>query len=114
MIESYTPSQELAGSEPITHTNKVIASGETLKRLQPLAMVTATGELKAWSPGASDGTEKAVYLSAFDLTTTAATSKKVVKGGHFNEFAIVWPDGVTAVQKASAFVGTPISFEALA
>ena len=113
MIESYTPSQELAGSEPVTHTIKVIASGEALKRLQPLAMVTATGELKAWAPGASDGSEKAVYLSAFDFTTTLATPKKVVKGGHFNESAIVWPDGLTAIQKASAFAGTPISFEVL-
>lgn len=115
MTDTYTPLQENASSEPQTYGAGTIASGETLARLQPLGQVNATKELKAWAPGASDGTEKAVYLAAFDMNTTASTpGVSVIKGGCFNTDALVWPDGVTAVQKLGAFVGTPISVASLA
>lgn len=110
--ETYTPTQELAGSEQPHYTLKTVATDQTLARLTPLGQVTATGELVAWAPAASDGSEKAVFLAAVATdTTSGAASKKVVKAGHFNSDAIAWPDGVTALQKATAFVGTPISHE---
>lgn len=114
MTETYTPAQENAGSETQTFGECTIASGETLVRLQPLGQVTASGELKAWAPGASDGTEKAVALVSFDITTTTITpGVSVIKGGFFNTAAIIWPGGVTDIQKLRAFVGTPISVATL-
>ncbi|MBJ7550749.1 head decoration protein [Marinomonas ostreistagni] len=99
-----------AGSEPTTFANGQVASGVTCPKLTPLALRTADSQIVVWDPAGSGGAEKALFLSAMAIDTTAgAAQKEVIKGGYFNEAAINWPDGMTAVQKAAAFAGTPIS-----
>lgn len=110
--ETYTPAQELAGSEQPHFASATIGSGVSCERLTPLAQVTATGALALWDPAATNGSEKAVYLAGYAVDTTGgAKTHKVIKSGHWNTDLIVWPDGTTAAQKATAFVGTPISHE---
>lgn len=112
--ETYTPNQELAGSEQPHFVSATIGSGVACGRLTPLGQVTATGALALWAPAATNGTEKAVYLAAYDVDTSGGAKKhKVIKSGHWNSDMIVWPDGTTDIQKAVAFVGTPISHEPL-
>jgi hypothetical protein len=110
--ETYTVKQELAGSEQPHFASATIGSGIACERLTPLAQVTATGALALWAPAASDGSEKAVYLAAYTVDTSGGAKKhKVIKSGHWYSDAIVWPVGTTDLQKALAFVGTPISHE---
>ncbi|MBJ7555395.1 head decoration protein [Marinomonas spartinae] len=112
--ETYTPNQELAGSEQPHFASATVESGITCARLTPLGQVTATGSLAIWAPGASDGSEKAVYLAGYAVDTSGGAKRhKVIKSGHWNSDAIQWPDGTTDLQKALAFVGTPISHETL-
>lgn len=109
---TYTPVQELASSEQPHNARALIASGQTIERLTPLGQKTADGTVVVWDPAATDGSQKAVYLGAFDATIGGtAEYKKVIKSGDWNTNAIKWPDGTTASEKALAFVGTPISHQ---
>ena len=112
--EKYIPSQELAGSEVPHFASCNVGGSVTCDRLTPLGLVTATGLVALWDPDATNGSEKAVYLSAYGIDTTAGQAKhKVIKSGHWNSDAIKWPEGVTDLQKSIAFVGTPLSHEAI-
>lgn len=114
MTDIYTPTQELAGSEQPHFASATIGSGIACERLTPLGLVTATGALAIWDPAADSGAEKAVFLAAYAVDTSGgAKMHKVIKSGHWNTDLIVWPDGTTDVQKALAFVGTPISHESV-
>lgn len=99
-----------AGSVPITFASGQVASGVACPKLTPLALRTADSQIVVWDPAGSGGAEKALFLSAMEMdTTTGAAQKELIKGGYFNEAAINWPEGMTAIQKAAAFAGTPIS-----
>jgi hypothetical protein len=100
------------GSEPQTTTEGLIAAGQTLDKRMPLGVKTSTGEFHKWNPDASDGTENAVRIAAYNLDTTGSVkSAQLIKTGVFNPELIVWPDGTTDAQKLAAFVGTPISLQ---
>lgn len=110
--ETYTPNQELVGSEQPHFASATIGSGIVCERLTPLGQVTATGVLALWDPEAANGTEKAVYLASYAIDTSGGAKKhKVTKSGHWNTDTIAWPEGTTDLQKSLAFVGTPISHE---
>ncbi|WP_425641414.1 head decoration protein [Marinomonas gallaica] len=109
---TYTPVQELASSEQPHNARALIGANQTIERLTPLGQKTADGTVVVWDPAATDGSQKAVYLGAFDATIGGtAEYKKVIKSGDWNTDAIKWPDGTAATQKALAFVGTPISHQ---
>ncbi|WP_271273819.1 head decoration protein [Aliamphritea hakodatensis] len=108
--ETYVPDNRFAGGDEAATTEITIASGQNLPALKPLGQVAATGEFKAWDPTANDGSQVATRMTAAAVDTSAGAKKdQAYKSGTFNEAAVVWPDGVTAVQKMVAFVGTPIS-----
>jgi hypothetical protein len=110
--ETYTVKQELAGSEQPHFASATIGSGIVCERLTPLGQVTATGALAPWDPTATNGSQKAVFMASYSIDTAGgAKTHKVIKSGHWSSDAIVWPDGTTDLQKALAFVGTPISHE---
>lgn len=109
---TYNPVQELASSEQPHNARVLIAANQTISRLTPLGQKTADGAVVVWDPTATDGSQKAVYLGAFDVTVgSTAEYKKVIKSGDWNTDAIKWPEGTTDIQKALAFVGTPISHQ---
>lgn len=99
-----------ASNESIKFANGLVASGVICPKLTPLALRTADSQIVVWDPTGTGGAEKALFLSAMAMDTTeGAARKELIKGGYFNEAAIKWPAGMTAIQKAAAFAGTPIS-----
>ncbi len=112
--ETHTPEQWNAGNEQQLTTAGTVASGQNVDKYTPLGQVTATGEFVEWDPAANDGSEVATRIAPMAIdATTGAESKQLIKSGSFNEALVAWPAGATAAQKACAFVGTPISVQAL-
>lgn len=111
---TYTPEDTWAGSTPLT-APEVIAQGEVLPAMAPLGRVTATGLLKSWDPAATDGTEKAIRLTAFAVDATAADlEKEVIYSGMPITEAVSWPGTPTDAQKLGAFDGSQIVLGKLA
>lgn len=111
--ETYTPAQWVTGSDAPANTVGTIATGQTLAQYTPLGQNKTTGAFHAWAPAATDGTENATRIAPFAIDSTAgAIDKQLIKAGTFNPELIVWPGGVTAAQKLTAFAGTPISLQA--
>lgn len=82
-----------------------IAAGQTLALGTVVGAVTATGQLKALNPAGTDGTEVAVGVLATDIDAAlAARDDAVLIARHaiVASHALVWPDGITAPQEASA------------
>lgn len=113
-MEQYTPENLLAGSEPVYTTETKIASGQDLAKNTPLGQKTSTGEFHAWDPAATDGTENATRMTVGAVDTTGGVkTEQAYKTGNFNTAAVAWPGGATDAQKATAFVGTPISHQTM-
>ncbi|MCV6589449.1 MAG: head decoration protein [Marinobacterium sp.] len=111
-VESYTPKTLVTGSDPTHTTATLIASGHQLPAMTPLALKTASGEFEPWNPAASDGTQHATRLTAAAVDTGAAPAEvQAWKTGTWNPHLVNWPAGTTDIQKAAAFVGTPISLQ---
>jgi len=111
-VETWTKAQWVTGSDAISHTDGVIASGHNLQERTPMGQNATTAEFHPWDPTANDGTEKAVYLTGHDVDTTGgAKTAGLTKTGTFNPDLVNWPAGVTEAQKATAFVGTGISLQ---
>ncbi len=112
--ETYTPHLELVGSEQPHFASATIGASLSCERLTPLGQISATGALALWDPEASDGSEKAVYMASYTVDPSGGAAKhKVIKSGHWNSDVIAWPESTTDLQKALAFVGTPISHESI-
>jgi hypothetical protein len=71
---------------------------------------SGTGQLYAWNPAASDGTEVPIGILVHSADTTAgAQSAPYYTGGTFNPDLVVWPAAVqTDSQRATAFDRTDI------
>lgn len=111
-VETYTPKTVVTGSDPTHTTETAIAAGHTLPALTPLGLKAAAGEFEPWDPAASDGTQLATRLTATPVDTTAAAAAvQAWKTGTFNPAEVNWPAGTTDIQKAGAFIGTPISLQ---
>lgn len=98
-----------AGHDP-AHTATGI-SGLTAETpaLTPLMLDEDTGKLVVWD-GENAGTAVGV------LTLSVAGTESLLtywKTGTFATESLVWPDGVDAVKKANAFVGSALSHAAL-
>lgn len=110
--ETYTPEQWVTGSDPVANTLGTVVTGQNLAKYAPLGQVTASGKFKIWTPGATDGSEIAVRIAPFVIDATGGDVEAgLIKSGTFNPELIAWPTATDA-QKATAFVGTPISLQA--
>lgn len=102
----------VTGSAPYHTTLGTVASGQNFPARTPLGQIAATGLLVKWAPAATDGSQKAVYISAYAVNAAGGNKKaQVISGGNFNPELVVWPDGTTEAQKLAAFIGTPISLQ---
>jgi len=111
--ESYGTEQFEAGSEPVMTTEAVIASGNDVPARTPLGRVTLTGKVVPWAPTAEDGSQNAVFMTAYAVDATLVDKKaQVIKSGCFNSALVSWPTATDA-QKLGAFDGTPISHQEL-
>lgn len=102
----------VTGSDSYQTTLATIASGANLPDKTPIGKVTATGKFVAWSAAANNGSEIAVYITGYAVdASTGDKQAQVIKSGTFNPELVNWPVGTTAIQKLTAFVGTPISLQ---
>ncbi|MEM5529557.1 head decoration protein [Gammaproteobacteria bacterium AS21] len=112
--ETFNHEQWETGSEPQTTTEGVVAVNQILAKYTPLGVKLSTGEFHKWDPAAEDGTQVAVRITPFNIDTTGAVkTQQLIKAGTFNPELISWHEGVTDAQKLAAFVGSPISLQAL-
>lgn len=108
--DSYVPSDLLAGDDDVVTTVGTIALGNNVLQYTVLGRVTATGEYAPWAPAATDGTEKAIAISAEAIDATAAAAVvPIYRDGFFNIADLVWPAGSTAIQQQEAFDNTSIN-----
>lgn len=111
-FETYGLEDWITGSDSVTTTAGTVASGQNLAQYAPLGQVTATGKFVEWAPGAADGSEVASRIAPMAIDASGAdTPAQLIKTGTFNPELIAWPGGATAVQKETAFVGSPISLQ---
>ncbi len=91
------------GDHPRITSPAILAAGENLEYGTVLAKVTASGELKQFAPGASDGTEVAetVLMGSLDASSAAEKCIKLDHGECVDE-GLIWPDGMTAANKIKA------------
>ena len=109
--ETYAPVQLLAGNADVrTLDNQILDTGN-LAQFTVVGRVTATGKLVVYTPGATNGSEKALGILCHAADASAAD--KVVQiyvGGDFNADALIWPGSVTTLlAKQAAFDGTDIT-----
>lgn len=114
--DPFVPGQIFAGESFITTESRTLLSGQNIVALAPLGRVTATGKLKLWAPGASDGTEKLMGFACFDVNASGGDKAiDVYEGGVFNVDAIQWPGGTTNLQKLTSCDNSrPLGVRALA
>jgi hypothetical protein len=82
-----------------------IAAGQNLALGTVLGRKTADGKLHALAPAASDGTETAIGVLATDTDATLIDREDallVARHAILARIALIWPVGITALQKAAA------------
>ena len=106
---AYAPSQLFAGDADITTGPEKLLLAQNLAEHTVVGKIKATGKVKIWTPGATDGSEIAIGIMVYSVDATAAdTLCEIYKSGCFNVDKLVWPGGATTIQKRTAFDGTAI------
>lgn len=102
--------QLFAGEADIVTSQGKLVTGVAYVAGQVLARVTASGLFAKHAPAASDGTEKAVAILAYDVATpTADKQEAIYLGGVFNIDALTYNVATnTDDLKKAAFDGTNI------
>lgn len=112
--DSFTPEQPFAGSSDIVTKPDTLASGQNLAQYAVVARITASGLLTVWNPAGNNGSQYAVGILCHAINASAANKAcEIYTGGSFNTAALVWPNGTTDAQKASAFDRTNIQIRTL-
>ena len=102
--------QLYAGEADIVSTQGALVTGTAYVGGQVLGRVTASGLFAKHNPAASDGSEKAIAILAYDVATPTAGKKEAIYvGGVFNMDALTWHASTdTDLERAAAFDGTNI------
>ena len=91
------------GDHPAITMPGTLASGGNLATGTVVGKVTATGKMVQLAPGASDGSETAAAILLGDLDASAADEPGIFfEHGVAIDAYLVWPDGITENQKATA------------
>lgn len=86
--------------DPVT-----VAAGEVLELGAVVGRVTTTGKIQRFDPAATDGTETPAGILLGDVDASLADAPDGVmlaRHGIVASGAVVWPEGITAPQKAAA------------
>jgi hypothetical protein len=102
--------QLFAGESDIVTTQGKLVTGVAYVAGQVLARVAASGLFAKHAPAASDGTEKAIAILAYDVAVpTAGKQEAIYTGGVFNIDALTFNAATnTDDLKKAAFDGTNI------
>jgi hypothetical protein len=81
-----------------------VLSGQNLALLEVVGKVTASGKVVALDPAGVDGSEVAagVMIAAVDATSADKTGVAIVREAMIAPANLVWPDGISAGDKATA------------
>ena len=84
--------------------NGTLNSGQKLDAGAVLGRITATGHYTAVAPAANDGSEEAaaVLYAGVDATDADAPCVVILRGAEVNRHELIWPNGMTAPQIATA------------
>lgn len=87
-----------------TRDNLTIASGNTVRPGEICGIVTATGEVAPLDAAAVDGSGEAavIALYGYDATDAAVMGSFASRDCEVIEDALIWPDGISAGDKATA------------
>ena len=107
--------QLYAGESDIVTTQGALVTGTAYVGGQVLGRVTASGLFAKHNPAATDGSENAIAILAYDVETPTALKKEAIYvGGVFNMDALTWhADTDTDLKRAAAFDGTNIVVQKL-
>ena len=102
--------QLYAGESDIVTTQGALVTGTAYVGGQVLGRVTASGWFAKHNPAASDGSEKAIAILAYDVATPTAGKKEAIYvGGVFNIDELTFNAATnTDALKAAVFDGTNI------
>jgi hypothetical protein len=102
--------QLYAGEADIVSTQGALVTGTAYVGGQVLGRVTASGLFAKHDPAATDGSENAIAILAYDVATPTADKKEAIYvGGVFNMEALTFNAATnTDALKAAAFDGTNI------
>ncbi len=91
------------GAHPAITVSGVLLTGRTYLAGEVLGQVTADMKLKGLDPSASDGSEsaRAILLGDVDATESDEPCIIIVHGEAISD-GLVWPEGITVLQKAAA------------
>lgn len=102
--------QLFAGESDIVTTQGALVTGVAYLGGQVLGRVTASGLFAKHDPAATNGSEKAIAILAYDVATPTSGKKEAIYvGGVFNMDALTWNAATdTDAERAAAFDGTNI------
>lgn len=83
---------------------ETVAAGADLQPNTVVGKVTASGKVVQLAPGASDGSEAAYGVLMYPAKAASADAKvtAVVRDAEVKDHLVIWPDGITAGEKATA------------
>ncbi|MBF0153250.1 MAG: head decoration protein [Magnetococcales bacterium] len=92
------------GNGSISRETVTILSGQNLEAGAILGKVTASGKYRELNPAGIDGSETAVAIlyGNIDASTADTEGVAIVRLAEINANELVWPDGITSPQKATA------------
>jgi len=99
----------LAGHEPVSKPVTLLSNGTSdvsYLKGTVLGVITASGKCTGFSASASDGSEKAKYILARDITVLASADAKceAYRHGEFDAKSLIWTDETTTdEQKTQAY-----------
>jgi hypothetical protein len=81
-----------------------VLSGQNLKTGAVVGIVTASGKIKALTPGAADGSQNAAGVLLLPVNASTADKPGVIVARHAicAANALVWPDGISGGDKTAA------------
>ena len=104
--------QVFAGDAPIITEEAIVTSGNNLAKYTVVAKITASGKIKAYTPGASDGSQFPIgVLTQAADATSADVRAAIYTSGFFNDAILVWPSNAacdTLIERQALFAGKDI------
>lgn len=113
---TYSHTQIRGSSQQLDNVSLKVGANVNVPALTPMALSNADNLIYPYDPAGANGLNRALYLTAFAVDTTAGAAKKsLYRQGGFNREAINWPAATNTEDLQNAvFAGTPIAVHTLA
>lgn len=93
------------GNHPPVSMAALLVKGKKYLAGEVLGRVTANGKIKALDAAADDGSEHAIAVLAGDVDATESDEPCIIYvHAELIDAGLIWPEGITAVQKDAAIL----------